>query len=183
MGPSRPPPTRHFDSRSGRTLPLERSGRHLVRSIAAKCTATTASPQALPKVLRCTEELRICKAQASRVALLDRWTDKNIRAELEQVLHELPDLVASASYDFRHDLYPALSAIDEQIPGVGMQYVHWEGATPRFPFAKAVDVVVRPLSYVPYRLATPMMANVMAREVVSSGRWAMKRLLATAGVV
>ena len=65
-GLPRPPPTRHFDSRSGRTLPLERSGRHLVRSIAAKCTATTASPQALAKVLRCPEELRILQAQASR---------------------------------------------------------------------------------------------------------------------
>ena len=101
------------------------------------------------------------------VELLDRWTDKNLRAELEQVLHELPNLVASASYDFRRDLYPALSAIDQQIPGVGMQYAHWEGATPRFPFAKAVDAVVRPLSYVPYHLATPMMYNVMAREVVN----------------
>ena len=69
--------------------------------------------------------------------------------------------------DFRDDLYPCLSAIDEQIPGVGMQYAHWEGATPRFPFAKAFDPVVRPLSYVPYHLAAPMTHSVMAREVVN----------------
>ena len=101
------------------------------------------------------------------MALMDRWAGEHIRYEIERTLEGLPRLLASTSYSFRDDLYPRLSAIDEQIPGVGMQYAHWEGATPRFPFAKAFDPVVRPLSYVPYHLAAPMTYSAMAREVVN----------------
>ena len=100
-------------------------------------------------------------------ALLDKWVNRGTRLAVERVLEHLPHLIASASYNFRHDLYPRLNTIDQEIPGVGMHYVHWEGATPRFPFAKAVDAVVRPLSYVPYHLAAPTMYSVMAREVVN----------------
>ncbi|MDE0289920.1 MAG: hypothetical protein OXJ36_18880 [bacterium] len=101
------------------------------------------------------------------MALMDRWAGEHIRYEIEGTLEDLPCMLASTSYNFRDDLYPRLSAIDEQIPGVGMQYAHWEGITPRFPFAEAFDAVVRPLSYVPYHLAAPMAYSVMAREVVN----------------
>lgn len=101
------------------------------------------------------------------MSLLSRWADERISLRVERVLEMLPGVAASPSYDFRSDLYPLLSAIDELIPGIGMQYARWEGRTPRFPFAKECDAVVRPLSYVPYRLAALMAPSVMAREIVN----------------
>lgn len=101
------------------------------------------------------------------MSLLSRWADERISPRIEQVLEMLPRVVASPSYDFRSDLYPLLSAIDELIPGIGMQYTRWEGRTPRFPFAKECDAAVRPLSYVPYHLAALMSPSVMAREIAN----------------
>jgi hypothetical protein len=55
--------------------------------------------------------------------------------------------------DFETEVYPKLSPLDEQIPGVGMHYVIWDKGTPWFPFDVEFDGIVRPLSYVPYNLA------------------------------
>lgn len=75
--------------------------------------------------------------------------------------------VAKPIADFKHDSYPRLAAIDEQIPGVGMHYVIWKGSTPLFPFEPRFDGIVRPLSYVPYLLASnvhPMTASRMITQ-------------------
>jgi hypothetical protein len=55
--------------------------------------------------------------------------------------------------DFKNDLYPRLAAIDQQIPGTGMQFVIWDDKTPWFPFSPKFDGIIRGLSYVPYILA------------------------------
>ena len=101
-------------------------------------------------------------------SLASAWLPHAVRAELNAIRQEVSALVGRNSYVFERDLYPRLRALDTQIPGAGMQYVRWDSGTPRFPFSKLFDSVVRPVSYVPYHLAASTMPlGSMAREVVN----------------
>ncbi len=101
-------------------------------------------------------------------SLASAWLPPAISGELHAIRQEVSALAGRNGYVFERDLYPRLRALDIQIPGVGMQYVRWDSGTPRFPFWKPFDSVVRPVSYVPYHLAaSAMLLGSMAREVVN----------------
>jgi hypothetical protein len=65
--------------------------------------------------------------------------------------------------DFKDESYPRLSAIDSNIPGIGMQYAVWSRTTPHYPFVKEFDGIVRPLRYIPYGLASNMGKDMLTR--------------------
>jgi hypothetical protein len=67
--------------------------------------------------------------------------------------------------DFETEVFPRLSPLDEQIPGVGMHYAVWDNGTPWFPFDLEFDGIVRPLSYVPYNLAGERHPQTMSRYI------------------
>jgi len=69
--------------------------------------------------------------------------------------------------DFKNDLFPRLVAIDQQIPGIGMQFVIWDNKTPDFPFDAQFDGITRGLSYVPYLLAS--VPHMVASRWVTQG--------------
>lgn len=84
------------------------------------------------------------------------------------VLNGLQEAFERPVLNFRRDLYPSLSLLDSQIPGIGMQYAVWSETTPHYPFSKEFDGVVRPLRYIPYSLASGISFNMMARHIVAN---------------
>ena len=82
-------------------------------------------------------------------SLASAWLPYAIGVELQAIRQEVPALIGRNSYVFERDLYPRLRALDIQIPGAGMHHACWDSGTPRFPFWKPFDSVVRPVSYVP----------------------------------
>ena len=84
------------------------------------------------------------------------------------MLEGLQEAFAKPVLNFRRDLYPSLSLLDSQIPGIGMQYAVWSERTPHYPFSQEFDGVVRPLSYIPYSLASGISFKMMARHIVAN---------------
>ena len=70
--------------------------------------------------------------------------------------------------NFHRDLYPLLSLLDSRIPGIGMHYAVWSKTTLHYPFSEEFDGVVRPLRYVPYKLASHVPFPMIAREIASN---------------
>jgi len=69
--------------------------------------------------------------------------------------------------EFRTNLYPRVVEIDRQIPGIGMQCAVWSKTTPHYPFpGQEFDGIVRPLRYVPYKLASRIPLQMISRSVV-----------------
>lgn len=98
---------------------------------------------------------------------MDREIGNLLHASLPALASIIGTEVNKPTTDFKHDSYPRLAAIDKQIPGIGMHYVIWKGSTPLFPFEPIFDGIVRPLSYVPYLLASnvhPMTASRMITQ-------------------
>ena len=100
-----------------------------------------------------------------------RWMDSDIRELLRDCLPNLASQIEAETgkpiTDFKNDLYPRLVAIDQQIPGIGMQFVIWDNSTPWFPFDLQFDGIIRGLSYVPYLLAS--VPHVVASRWVTQG--------------
>ncbi len=82
------------------------------------------------------------------------------------VLSGLQEAFEMPILNFRRDLYPSLSLLDSQIPGIGMQYAVWSKTTPHYPFSQEFDGVVRPLRYIPYYLASGVSFKMIARHIV-----------------
>ena len=88
-------------------------------------------------------------------------------AHAEGVLSGLQEAFDIPIFNFRRDLYPPLCILDSQIPGIGMQYAEWSNTTPHYPFSREFDGVVRPLRYIPYKLASGISFKMMARNIVA----------------
>jgi len=102
--------------------------------------------------------------------------EHSMEQEITKLLHEcLPALASTIETetdkpitDFKQDSYPRLAVIDGQIPGVGMHYAIWKGATPLFPFEPKFDGIVRPLTYVPYLLASNVSPQMASRFITKT---------------
>ena len=101
-------------------------------------------------------------------SLMERLLPATLVASLEATLEGAEALFSQPYFDFEEDLYPQLRDLDSQIPGVGMQDVTWMDGTPMFPFSRRFEGVIRPLTYVPYYLASPMARGAMARSVIDT---------------
>ncbi len=86
----------------------------------------------------------------------------------DDVLDGLQEAFERPILNFRRDLYPSLSLLDSRIPGIGMQYAVWSETTPHYPFSQEFDGVVRPLRYIPYKLASGASFKMMARGMVAN---------------
>jgi len=87
---------------------------------------------------------------------------------LPTLAKEIEIEVVKPIIDFKNDSYPRLAALDAQIPGVGMHYVFWEDWTPWFPFSVEFDGILRPLSYVPYLLASNVGVSTASRLITQT---------------
>ncbi len=104
--------------------------------------------------------------EAEHKKLINEWADSSILRDLETMLVTQLFMPSHLGWDFRTRLYPLMRDLDSRIPGVGMHYVAWRGATPHFPFpGKEFDGVVRTLRYIPYYLASQANLQMMARSV------------------
>ena len=101
-------------------------------------------------------------------SLAERLLPAALFAGLEAILDDAEGLFAQPGFGFEHDLYPQLRDLDSQIPGVGMQDVTWHQGTPLFPFSRRFEGVIRPLTYVPYHLASPRGYGATARPVIDA---------------